>query len=138
MGWAKYFLTATAVLYIYLALWCSFSPEETSAKVGFQRLGDTGGSEFLTVYGGLEFGLALVFLLPWLRPEWTLPSLIACCAVHGSLVLFRSIGFLIYPYVAPLTKQLAVGEWAIFLIGLAVLWMNRSGLVPTTGRSVCN
>lgn len=124
---AKLYLTAVAVLYAYLAIWCSVSPEITSSKVGFERLGDTGKSEFLTVYGGLEMGLAAVFLLPWLNPQFTMGALWACTLVHGCLVLFRSISFWLYPKVASMTVQLAIGEWIIFLVSLGMaiyFWMS--------------
>jgi hypothetical protein len=119
---AKCFLTLVGLLYAYLAIWCSVSPEITSTKVGLTRIEDTGRSEFLTVYGGLEMGLAFVFLLPWIGSQFTTGSIIACASIHGCLVLFRSISLFLYPNVAPMTQQLAIGEWVIFILSLAVLW----------------
>lgn len=128
---AKYFLTIVALLYGYLAIWCSVSPAITSSKVGLERIEDTGRSEFLTVYGGLEMGLALVFLLPWIAHQYTTGALLACALVHGSLVLFRSISFWLYPKVATMTYQLAAGEWVIFLLSLAVLWVATRPVAAT-------
>lgn len=122
MQFAKYFLTVVALLYAYLAIWCSLSPEITSSKVGLERIEDTGRSEFLTVYGGLEMGLALVFLLPWLGTQHVMTAVLSCTLVHGALVFFRSISLWYYPKVSPMTQQLAAGEWVIFLLSLAVLW----------------
>jgi len=120
---AKFFLTLVALLYGYLAIWCSVSPSITSSKVGLERIEDSGRSEFLTVYGGLEMGLALVFLLPWLGDRYTMGAVLACTLIHGNLVLFRSISLWIYPKVAGMTYQLAAGEWLIFLLSMAVLWL---------------
>ena len=117
----KLYLTVIAILYAYLAIWCSVSPQITSEKVGFERIGDTGRSEFLTVYGGLEMGLALVFLLPWLNTQHTTAALWACALVHGCLVLFRGISLWMYPKVAPLTHQLSIGEWVIFVSSVILL-----------------
>ncbi len=117
----KIYLTVVGLLYAYLAIWCSVSPEETSQKVGFQRIEDTGRSEFLTVYGGLEMGLALAFLLPWVNSQYATAILWCCTLVHGCLVLFRGISLWLYPKVAPLTQQLAIGEWVIFLSSVALL-----------------
>jgi hypothetical protein len=126
MLFSKIFLAIVGVLYLGLALWCSFSPAQTSEKVGFELKPGTGQSEFLTVYGGLEFGLALVFLLPLVRSEWLFTSMLACVLIHGSLVVFRTISFTLFSNIAPMTFKLAAGEWVIFLIGLACLYLTRS------------
>lgn len=51
---AKLFLILVAILYFGLAIWCCIRPELTSEKVGFDLVNDSGRSEFMTVYGGLE------------------------------------------------------------------------------------
>lgn len=124
---AKTYLIATALIYAALAIWCSLQPNITSAKVGFSLEGDTGRSEFLTVYGGLEMGLALILLACVFRPEFTTAGVVGCVLIHGSLVAFRSVSLVLYPAVESLTWRLAIGEWVIFLAGLAILWMTRSG-----------
>lgn len=128
---AKLFLTAVGILYVILSMWCSFSPEVTSQKVGFERIGDTGKSEFLTVYGGLEFGMALVFLLPWLGQTFLHPALWACLLIHASLVVFRTISLLLFPNVSTMTYQLAAGEWLILLLSILCLWLARGN--PSVG-----
>ncbi len=119
----KTFLGLVGVLYLGLAAWCSVSPGETSRKVGFQLVPGSGQSEFLVVYGGLEFGLALLFLMPLVRGDSLGYSLMACVLIHGSLVLFRSVSFFLYSDIGSMTYKLAVGEWAIFI--LALLCLNK-------------
>lgn len=123
---AKTYLVVVAVLYVGLALWCSLQPETTSEKVGFQLTGGSGQSEFLTVYGGLEFGLALVLLASLAKPETVNYGLIACVLIHASLVVFRSIGFFCFSELAPITYKLAIGEWVITLLGMAILFTRSS------------
>ena len=118
---ARFFLALVGTLYLGLALWCSFDPVTTSEKVGFALQGDAGGSEFLTVYGGLEFGLGIAFWLPVWRRQWTLPVLTICLVLHICLVVFRSIGFWFYPDPGEMTVRLAIGEWGIVLLAGA-LW----------------
>lgn len=120
--WARIFLSAVGVVYGVLAVWCSLDPTTTSKKVGFDLVSDSGRSEFLVVYGGLEFGLALAFLLPLWRTEYTEPMLWFCVILHGCLVLFRTVSFWVYPDTSVFTARLAIGEWAIFLAGCLVLW----------------
>lgn len=115
------FLALVGVLYAFLAIWCSVSPAVTSRTVGFELPGDSGRSEFLTVYGGLEMGLALVFLAGAWLPQYARASLAACLLIHGCLAAFRTAGFMLYPAVSASTVKLAAGEW-VLLLAAAVVW----------------
>lgn len=121
----RLFLSLVGVLYLALSIWCSFDARTTSAKVGFDLQGDTGRSEFLTVYGGLEFGLGLLFLLPWFWPTSEGVILGACFLIHASLVVFRSASLFLYPEVARMTWNLAAGEWAIAILSLLLLLTRK-------------
>ena len=107
-----------------LALWCAISPEVTSKKVGFRLEGGSGQSEFLTVYGGLEFGMALAFLLPWLKPDSLEPMFLTCLLIHVSLVVFRTIGFFLFENIEAMTWKLATGEWVLMIVA-AIIWFSR-------------
>jgi hypothetical protein len=121
----KIYLTIIGLLYAALAIWCSVAPETTSQKVGFKLEGGSGQSEFLTVYGGLEFGLALILLLPWVKPDSIETCMLACLLVHAALVVFRTLGFFMFTGLESMTWKLAAGEWVILLSGLAI-WFMRS------------
>ena len=112
----KLFLTIVGVMYIGLAVWCSVAPETTSRKVGFELLGGSGSSEFLVIYGGLEFAMGLLFLTPWLKDEWLGFALLSCLLIHGCLAIFRTAGFFLYTEIGSMTYKLAVGEWIIFVL----------------------
>ena len=131
---SRIFLTVIGVTYLYLAAWCSLMPVQTSQLVGFDLKPGSGQSEFLVIYGGLELALAVVFLLPLIRPKQLENSLLVCLIVHACLVLFRNVSFLLYTDFSPMTKKLAFYEWLIFL-GTAVLgWMesrNQRDDAPT-------
>jgi len=120
----RIYLLLTGLTYLGLAIWCTVAPESTSRKVGFSLNGDSGASEFMTVYGGLEFGLALILLLPFVRPEMESFSLLSCLLIHGSLVLFRGASLMIYRDFGSFTGRLAVCEWVILLAGLAVYGLS--------------
>ena len=123
---AKIFLVVVAALYIGLALWCTFQPETTSNKVGFELKGGSGHSEFVTVYGGLEFGMAIVFLLSIWPAGNIYFGVLACTVIHASLVLFRSFSFFRYTDIDSFTYRLAAGEWIIMLVGIALLVFHRT------------
>jgi hypothetical protein len=119
---AKLFLAIIGLMYLGLAVWCSVSPSTTSGKVGFDLKPGSGQSEFLVIYGGLELGLALIFLLPLVRAEFLASSLLACVLIHACLVAFRTVSLFLYSDISSMTYKLAIGEWVILI--LAVLCMS--------------
>lgn len=119
------FLALVGIIYIVLAIWCAVAPEATSQSVGFILKSGSGQSEFLTVYGGLELALGIVFLWPLFQKEVTDFSLYVCVIVHGCLVLFRTIGFFVFIGFESTTYSLAGGEWLIFLMSLTLCIMSK-------------
>lgn len=122
---AKAFLLTTGVSYAGLAIYCSLMPLKASNTVHLTLKGAGGRSEFLTVYGGLEFGMALIFLLPLVFPEYLKAGLWGCFLIHASLVLFRSLSFVIDSSAIAETRSLAIGEWVIFLVAAALVAMTK-------------
>lgn len=112
---SRFLLAFVGIAYLGLGIWCAVAPEKTSKAVGFALQPGQGQSEFLTVYGGLEVALGLLFLWPLYKSEEVAFPLFACLVVHGSLVLFRTIGLFIYTGFETTTYGLAGLEWAIFL-----------------------
>ena len=76
------------------------------------------------IYGGLELAMALIFLLPLIRPSQLQSSLLSCLNVHACIVLFRSVSFFLF-YIQPMTQKLAFYEWLIF-VAEAVLVSRES------------
>ena len=79
----------------------------------------------MTVYGGLEFGIALILAVALLREESVYYGVLAAVLMHGSLVVFRTVSFFCYQGIASFTYQLAAGEWVITLLGIAILLFTR-------------
>lgn len=121
---ARGYLALVGLLYVGLGLWCAVAPQKTSAVVGFTLQPGGGQSEFLTVYGGLEVALGLLFLWPLYKQEDLAFPLAACVVVHGCLVLFRSIGFIAFAGIPSATYTIAAAEWVLFLSS-AGLWFWR-------------
>lgn len=124
----RIYLSAIGLLYLGLAVWCTVAPADTSDRVGFELKGGSGQSEFMTVYGGLEFGMALLFLAPIVSAGLARPALLACLTIHGSLVAFRTASLMMFSGIQPMTWKLAAGEWVILLTTLSVFWF----LAPET------
>ncbi|MDA7527812.1 DUF4345 family protein [Planctomicrobium sp.] len=122
---ARFFLAFIGITYIGLGLWCAIAPQKTSKAVGFDLQAGQGQSEFLTVYGGLEVALGILFLWPLYRSEEVAFPLFACLVVHACLVLFRTIGFFMYTEFETTTYFLAAIEWIIFLGTTGLLLSKR-------------
>ncbi|MEC7564990.1 MAG: hypothetical protein VX738_04835 [Planctomycetota bacterium] len=109
------FLFTTGIIYIALGFWCAILPQQSSEAVGFKLQTGQGQSEFLTVYGGLEVGIGLLFLVPILMHGDLRTVLLGCLVIHAGLVCFRTISFCLYTGLIPTTYMLAAVEWLIFL-----------------------
>lgn len=122
----KAVLGLIGLLYVALAVFCSLAPQAAARKVGFDLIGGSGQSEFLVVYGGLELALGIVFLLPLFREDLLEFALLFCLILHGCLVVFRTISYLVYSDISGLTHRLAIGEWVILLVlAAAFVWTKR-------------
>ena len=79
----RIFLAIVGAAYLILAGWCALMPDKTSRAVGFTLQTGSGQSEFLTVYGGLQFALGMAFLWPMFRPSEVALPLLLCLLIHG-------------------------------------------------------
>jgi hypothetical protein len=133
----RVFLAAVGLAYVVLAVWCVTNPAGTSDSVGFTLKPGSGQSEYMVVYGGLQIGLAAVFLIPAFHGGNVPQSLAACALVHGSIVAFRAASFATYTGMGTTTYVLAVLEWVIFLVGAALWWRSQpsSGVATPTEQS---
>jgi len=122
---SRYFLAFVGVAYIGLGIWCAIAPQTTSKAVGFVLQPGQGQSEFLTVYGGLEVALGLLFLWPVYKSEDIAFPLTACVVIHACLALFRTVGFVVYTGFETTTYALAFTEWTICLSSTVLFFLKR-------------
>ncbi len=125
MDGSKIFLTIIGVIYLAFAVWCVLKPAETARAVGFELAPGAGQSEYVTVYGGFQLALGLLFLWPWLDASVLTYSLLTCLVIHGCLVLMRSLGFLLYTGIPTMTVGFAASEWVVLLLSI-FFWWRRS------------
>ncbi|MBK7644410.1 MAG: DUF4345 family protein [Planctomycetes bacterium] len=88
------YLGFNALMYVALGLWCAIAPQQTSAFVGLQPTGAGGQSEYLAVYGGLEFGLGVFFAWAVAVPEYRRAALLMSVLLYFGIVAFRTIAVL--------------------------------------------
>ncbi len=77
------------LLYVALGVWCTADPRGVAQRVGFTLDSDSGVSEFVTVYGGLEVGLGVALLLTSFAPSLQAGGLVFGAIFSVALPLFR-------------------------------------------------
>lgn len=119
------YLVVNAVLYAAFALVSSIVPERIAAALGF-TLDAQGRIEFLTIYGGLELGLALFYgWAAYAGPAPQRAALTFSLFVYAGLVLYRMAGILRYG--VPGTTLLAVAGLELVLLLGALALSLRAG-----------
>lgn len=88
------YLIVNAIMYIIFGAWCAYSPQGTAAGVGFTLLGDKGVAEYVAVYGGLEFGVGIFYLLCALNPSLNQIGVLFSLCFYSGIVLFRTFAIL--------------------------------------------
>lgn len=123
---AMAYLYLNALVYLLLAVWCAVAPARTAAAVGYTSLSRSGQVEYLTIYGGLQLGLAILFAwFAWSQQMRT--GLVLALALYVPIVLFRSIGLVRWWPVETTTLVLAAVEWLMLAVALWLWWQGRPG-----------
>jgi hypothetical protein len=125
----RLFLAAVGAAYIVLALWCLARPAQTSGAIGYRLEAGNGQSEFVTVYGGLELALGIVFLLPLAMRDATGWTLLACLIIHVALAAFRLPTLVLYPGTNVTIHFIAGLEVTIALGSAACWWFTRPSAI---------
>lgn len=122
------YLWANALLYAVFAALCTLKLSTTSQSMGFLSLDSGGRSEFLTVYGGMELGLALVFAWMAWRPLLNRTGLTVALLIYGPIVAFRLIGWIRLWPVQRTTLATGLLEIALLVIALALWFASRRSI----------
>ena len=81
----------------------TFLPWNTAHAVGYLTLSNGGRSECLVIYGGLQLGPALFFVLPARSIDMQRAALVFAVCPYASIVLYRLITLAKFWPVAGLT-----------------------------------
>lgn len=82
-------------LYLVSGLWCALNPELAAGFLGFTLLSN-GLTEFFSVYGGLQVGLAMAMILASTKPEYLAGGVFFAWVTSLGLLAFRIMGVLLY------------------------------------------
>lgn len=90
----KLYLLVNALLYFIFGIWCAVAPEWTAAAVGLSFPSAQGYAEYVAVYGGLEFGVGLFFLLCARTSSLATAGILFGTCFYVGLFCFRSLAIL--------------------------------------------
>ena len=116
------YLYLNALLYAGFAAWCVLNATATARAVGYLQLNAGGESEYRVVYGGLQLGLALVFVLLARRSELWESGLVFALAIYVPIVVFRLATIASFWPVPRVTLAVAAME-SVLLAVAVVLWI---------------
>lgn len=122
----KAYLLVNAIAYAALAIICTVRHRASARGTGYADLTAGGHSEFLTVYGGLQLGLAIGYFFAAWNPEYTRAALIFSVCLYAPIVLYRIISVITFRVRAPITLGTGALELVLFLAGLAVYVRNSA------------
>lgn len=120
------YLWLNAAMYLVLGAWCTLLPDKTASSIGFAFTKAGARSEYITVYGGLEVGLGVYFLLAALNPAWRQAGLLLGLCLYGGLALWRLYTFLTIDGVTGFPRIAFVVESALFVAALVLLLRTRA------------
>jgi hypothetical protein len=83
------YLYTNALLYAAFSIWCTLAPEKTAINLGFLTRTPGGISEYLSVYGGLQIGLAVMFWLLGRTSDFQRLGILISIGLYGPIVLYR-------------------------------------------------
>lgn len=116
------YLYLNAAIYVLFSIWCTLAASSTAQAMGFIGLSRAGAAEYLTVYGGLQLGLGIIF-------GWTAWSgelrfgLIVALALYVPIVLWRIAGVSLNWPVPSNTFYIA-GLELVMLVAAVLLWLT--------------
>jgi hypothetical protein len=110
------YLWSNAFLYLIFAVWCLLKTTATAEFAGLGFLNGSGRSEYLTVYVGLEAGLAVFFALTALKPEYRELGILFSLALYVGVVLVRTITLFTISSIGMGTYIIAGLEWVLLII----------------------
>lgn len=114
------YLWFNALAYAVFALWCTLQPTSTSQKLGYLSLSSSGHSEYSTVYGGLQWGLSLLFALFAIKPELRRTGVLAAILLYAPIVVYRQVSLTQNAPVETLTYAVAVLEVILLIAAVSI------------------
>lgn len=122
------YLWLNAAIYAIFAILCTVRASASSKSIGFLTLNNSGMAEFVTVYGGLELGLGLIFAWLAYLPERHGTGVILALALYAPIVIFRWVSVARVWPVQALTLATGILETIMLVLAIALWLAQRNAL----------
>ena len=117
------YLWINSGLYLVFSLWCLIKTTTTAEFAGLSFINGSGKSEYLTVYVGLEAGLAVFYAHTAMKPEYKDAGIVFSLALYVGIVLVRTITLISIPNIQKGTYIIAALEWLLLIIP-GLIWFK--------------
>lgn len=124
MSLTTVFLYVNAGLYAVFALWCTFARERTAHAIGYLQRSNAGNSEYLTVYGGLQWGMAVMFALLAAHSAPESLALSISVGLYVPIVAYRWLTIVRFAPVGGMVKGVAVLETLLLVAALGLSFIR--------------
>ncbi len=114
-----------ALMCLWLALAVFFGAESLAGSIGIVFAGDPGRAEFITIYGGLYFGIGLFVGAGAFRRHWREPALAFVAISSTTTAAARLASVVAISIDAPVTYQLLIAEVVLAALGWAGWYAAR-------------
>jgi hypothetical protein len=120
MTFAKVLLALNGLMFLGYGVVCLIDPSLPAGYAGMELPNASAANEVAAMYGGLQFGIGVLFLRTAMRPTLISGGLLAMALLIGSLATARAFGLLVHgtsPYniaaffYESITAVLAVVAW---------------------------
>lgn len=116
----KAYLLINSALYALFAVWCTVQSASTARNLGYVDLNNSGRSEYLVIYGGLQVGLAVMFFLLARDAAFHRLGMLISIAVYAPIVLYRLLTIWKHSPVSPLTMSVGALETLLLIVAVAI------------------
>ena len=114
---------SVGILYLLSGLWCAIQPELAANFLGFKFSHAAGKAEFFSVYGGLQFGIAVAILGSSIIPAYRLGASFFAFIFSLGFFVFRLLSLALIDQSSALI-YMACLEGIIF-ITLLQIWRQQ-------------
>lgn len=111
-------------MYVVIGLWCALNLDDTAAKLSDTVLSASGHTESLTVYGGLQWGLPLMFACFAATRSLHRTGVIVAIARYAPIVLPRNVAIWRNGPVETMMQMVAGLELAMLLAAVGPWWLG--------------
>lgn len=118
-------LRIVGILYLLSGLWCTFQYQLAAEYIGYTLVEPTGAVEFLSVYGGIQVGLAFAALYFSFKPHQAQIASLFTLFISLGLLLFRCVSMSLLA-ASPALISMAVVELFIVLLLMYQLKASKS------------